>query len=162
MFGVDSSELLIVAILALIFIGPKDLPRVMLQVGRWVGKVRGYTRHFTAGIENAIREAELDEMDRKWREQNERILADHPADASYAEGDWPKRGTIPAELMTGTVTIPAPGAPVDLPNAATDQALHDLPAPPPPPAAAPEPMLPFEVPAAPDDDPRPIDQRPLP
>jgi len=55
MFGVDSSELLIVAVLALLFIGPKELPHVMLKVGRFVGKIRGYTRHFTAGIENALR-----------------------------------------------------------------------------------------------------------
>ncbi len=35
MFGVDTSELLVVAVLALLFIGPKELPRVMMLVGRW-------------------------------------------------------------------------------------------------------------------------------
>ena len=85
MFGVDSSELLIVAVLALLFIGPKDLPQVMLKVGRWVGKVRGYARHFTAGIENVMREAELEEMERKWRLENERIMAIHPPDAEYPD-----------------------------------------------------------------------------
>ena len=59
MFGVDTSELLVVAVVALLFIGPKELPRVMMMVGRWVGKIRGYARHFTSGIENVIREAEL-------------------------------------------------------------------------------------------------------
>ncbi len=49
MFGVDTSELLVVAVVALLFIGPKELPRVMMTVGRWVGQVRGYARHFTAG-----------------------------------------------------------------------------------------------------------------
>src|SRR6476619_3515542 len=85
MFGVDSSELLVVAVIALLFIGPKDLPRVMMQVGRWVGKARGYDRHFTSGVENVIREAELDEMERKWREDNQKILAQYPADALYPE-----------------------------------------------------------------------------
>ena len=85
MFGVDSSELIVVAVLALLFIGPKELPRTMMTVGRWVGQVRGYARHFTSGIENVIREAELGEMDRKWREENERILALHPADGDYPE-----------------------------------------------------------------------------
>ena len=42
----------IVAVLALIFIGPKDLPKVMRTVGYWVGRVRGMARHFTSGIEN--------------------------------------------------------------------------------------------------------------
>ncbi len=70
MFGVDTSELIVVAVVALLFIGPKELPRVMMNIGRWVGRVRGYARHFTAGIENVIREAELEEMEKKWREEN--------------------------------------------------------------------------------------------
>lgn len=79
MFGVDSTELIIIAIAALIFIGPKELPQTMRMVGRWVGKARGMARHFTSGIENVIREAELEEMERKWREENDRIMRDYPA-----------------------------------------------------------------------------------
>lgn len=109
MFGVDSTELLIVAVLALLFIGPKDLPVVMLKVGRWVGKVRGYARHFTAGIENVMREAELEEMERKWRADNERIMAAHPPDAQYP--DPPAAGEAPtapvAEADAGPGTDPA-------------------------------------------------------
>ena len=89
MFGVDSSELAVVAILALIFIGPKDLPKVMRTVGYWVGRVRGMARHFTAGIENMVREAELEEMEKRWREENERIMKLHPANAHYPEPGQP-------------------------------------------------------------------------
>ena len=89
MFGVDSSELAVVAILALIFIGPKDLPKVMRTVGYWVGRMRGMARHFTSGIENMMREAELEEMEKKWREENERILKPHPANADYPEPGTP-------------------------------------------------------------------------
>jgi sec-independent protein translocase protein TatB len=89
MFGVDSSELAVVAILALIFIGPKDLPKVMRTVGYWVGRVRGMARHFTSGIENMVREAELEEMEKKWREENERIMQMHPPDAHYPEPGQP-------------------------------------------------------------------------
>ncbi len=97
MFGVDPSELLIVAVIALIFIGPKDLPRAMMMVGRWVGKVRGYARHFTAGIENVVREAELEEMEKTWRAENQRILSQYPADASYPDPvQATDVGTIPA------------------------------------------------------------------
>ena len=53
----------------MLFIGPKELPATMRTVGRWVGKVRGMARHFTAGIDAVMREAELEEMDRKWREE---------------------------------------------------------------------------------------------
>ena len=89
MFGVDSSELAVVAILALIFIGPKDLPKVMRTVGYWVGRVRGMARHFTSGIENMVREAELEEMEKKWREENERIMRLHPPGAHYPEPGQP-------------------------------------------------------------------------
>jgi sec-independent protein translocase protein TatB len=89
MFGVDSTEFVIVAVLALIFIGPKDLPKVMRTVGYWVGRVRGMARHFTSGIENMVREAELEEMEKKWREENDRIMRLHPADAHYPEPGQP-------------------------------------------------------------------------
>jgi sec-independent protein translocase protein TatB len=70
--------LIIVAVLALIFIGPKELPSTMRTVGRWIGQVRGMARHFQSGIEAAIREAELEEMERKWREENDRIMREFP------------------------------------------------------------------------------------
>lgn len=79
MFGVDTSELILVAVLALIFIGPKDLPLALRTVGRWVGQVRGMARHFQSGIDAMIREAELEEMEKKWREENERIMREYPA-----------------------------------------------------------------------------------
>jgi len=89
MFGVDSTEFAIVAILALIFIGPKDLPKVLRTVGYWVGRMRGMARHFTSGIENMMREAELEEMEKKWREENERIMRLHPSNAEYPDPDQP-------------------------------------------------------------------------
>jgi len=91
MFGVDTTELLIVAVLALIVIGPKELPGAMRTVGHWIGKVRGMARHFTSGIETMIREAELEEMEKRWREENERIMRDFPTviDAEPMIGDQP-------------------------------------------------------------------------
>ena len=89
MFGFDSAEIAIIAVLALIFIGPKELPKVMRTVGYWVGRVRGMARHFTAGIEDMVREAELEEMEKKWREENERIMQLHPANAHYPEPGQP-------------------------------------------------------------------------
>lgn len=83
MFGVDSTELLIVALAALVFIGPKELPAAMRTVGRWVGRARAHARHFTAGIENMMREAELEEMEKRWREENERIMREHPVAVPY-------------------------------------------------------------------------------
>ncbi|WP_260482487.1 Sec-independent protein translocase subunit TatA/TatB [Sphingomicrobium flavum] len=86
MFGIDSIEIIIVAIAALIFIGPKELPTAMRTVGRWVGKIRGYARHFNAGIDAVVREAELEAMEKEWREQNARIMAKYPA-ADFADDE---------------------------------------------------------------------------
>ena len=59
MFNIDSSEFLLVAIVALVVIGPKDLPKAMRVVGYWVGKARGVSRQFRQGFDNMVREAEL-------------------------------------------------------------------------------------------------------
>jgi sec-independent protein translocase protein TatB len=96
MFGVDTSELILVAVLALIFIGPKDLPNALRTLGRWIGQVRGMARHFQSGIDAMIREAELEEMEKKWREENERIMQEYPAllDATPTDLD---QGDLPLE-----------------------------------------------------------------
>src|SRR5215213_5109105 len=108
MFGVDSTELAVVAILALIFIGPKDLPKVMRTVGYWIGRMRGMARHFTAGIEQMVREAELEEMEKKWREENERIMSLYPPERQYPEPGQPDE--MPPIANT---EAPAPDVPGD-------------------------------------------------
>lgn len=104
MFGIDSSELLIVALVALVVIGPKDLPRVMRTVGYWVGRARGMARHFRSGIDTMIREAELDEMETKWKAENERIMREFPT--VPADGS----STSPAEALPPPIDVsdPAP------------------------------------------------------
>ena len=98
MFGIDSIELLIVAIAALVFIGPKELPGTLRTVGRFVGKMRGYARHFNAGIEQVMREAELEAMEKEWREQNERIMAQFPdADAPMMKEDAAGQTALPLD-----------------------------------------------------------------
>ena len=78
MFDIAPTELLIVAVVALVVIGPKELPRVMRTVGQWVGRARGMARHFRSGIDTMMREAELEEMEKKWKAENERIMREHP------------------------------------------------------------------------------------
>lgn len=79
MFGIDSGELLIIAVVALVVIGPKDLPRVMRTLGNFIGRARGMAKHFRAGFDTMIREAELEDMEKKWKADNERIMREHPA-----------------------------------------------------------------------------------
>jgi sec-independent protein translocase protein TatB len=78
MFDVAPTELLLVAIVALVVIGPKDLPRVLRTVGQWVGKARGVARQFRSGFDEMVREADLADMENKWAEENAKIMAEHP------------------------------------------------------------------------------------
>ena len=78
MFDIGATELLMIVIVAVVVIGPKDLPRALRTAGKWIGKVRRTSSHFRAGIESMIREAEMEEMEKKWAEQNARIMAEHP------------------------------------------------------------------------------------
>jgi len=102
MFDLGASELLLIVIVAVIVIGPKDLPLAMRTAGRWVGKVRRVSSHFRSGIDAMIREAELEEMEKKWREQNEAIMKAHPdedgvADAVAVEGSAESRAAVAQE-----------------------------------------------------------------
>jgi len=110
MFGIDAQELLVIAFVAVLVIGPKDLPLAMRTAGRWIGKIRRVSGHFRTGLETMIREAELEEMEQKWAAQNEKIMREHPADAPpemEPTGAYPSTGpgTPPeasAEARAGT------------------------------------------------------------
>lgn len=143
MFGIDSSELLVIALVALVVIGPKDLPRVMRTVGNWIGRARGMAGHFRAGVDTMIRESELADMEKKWKAENERIMRDHPAAAG--EEKWaepiideppppPKGISAPRKASARPKAPPARGGP------APRAAAPPIPAPQaPPPAVKPAP-----------------------
>ena len=78
MFDVAPTELLLVVVVALVVIGPKDLPKAMRFVGKWMAKARGIARHFRSGLDTMMREAELEELEKQWREQNDAIMREFP------------------------------------------------------------------------------------
>ncbi|HEV7372605.1 Sec-independent protein translocase protein TatB [Arenibaculum sp.] len=62
MLDIGWTELAVIIVVALIVIGPKDLPMVLKTVGGWVRKARMLTREFQSSIDDMVREAELDEV----------------------------------------------------------------------------------------------------
>jgi sec-independent protein translocase protein TatB len=76
MFEFDAGKLIIIGIVALIVIGPKELPRVMRQVGLAVGKLRRLGAEFQAQFLEAIREADAEDMRTKARELVESAKVD--------------------------------------------------------------------------------------
>ena len=113
MFGIDSAELLVVALVALVVIGPKDLPNLMRTVGHWVGRARGMARHFRSGIDTMIREAELEEMEKKWREENERIMREHPMIPGEGAAATPSPDEIAEEPVGTPAAAEHPAGPTD-------------------------------------------------
>ena len=107
MFGVDSSEFILIALVALVVIGPKDLPKAMRVVGYWVGRARGVARQFRSGFDAMVREAELEEMEKKWAAENARIMREHPPSGN-PEPAWPSADDQPAEMVEQPKVLPAP------------------------------------------------------
>lgn len=62
MFDIGWSEMVFVAIIAIIVIGPKDLPRTVAAIAKYIRKARGYARDFQTGIDDLARDAELDDL----------------------------------------------------------------------------------------------------
>lgn len=75
MFDIGWSELLLVAVLALVFVGPKDLPRLMRTAGRYVGKMRAMAREFQQSFEDLARESELEELRQQVAELRNQTVA---------------------------------------------------------------------------------------
>lgn len=131
MFDIGASELLLTVIVAIVVIGPKDLPRALRLAGSWIAKVRRVSGHFRSGIEEMIRQAELEEMEKKWREQNEAIMKE--------------TGASPALAAPGAEPLVAPALPEPLqaPEAPAGAAQ------PPDPHRDTEPAPPVSVPSSP-------------
>lgn len=62
MFGIDSPELLVIAIVALVVIGPKELPGMLRSWGRWMAQMRGMASEFRGHVDEMVRQSELDEV----------------------------------------------------------------------------------------------------
>jgi len=62
MFGIDSPELMVIAIVALIVIGPKELPNLLRSWGKWMAQMRGMASEFRGHVDEMVRQSELDEV----------------------------------------------------------------------------------------------------
>ena len=113
MFGIDGSEFLFIAVVALVVIGPKDLPRVMRFVGQWVGKARAMSRHVRAGFDTMMRESELEEMQKQWDAQNAAIIAatTGPLMTALPEGPLPEPPLPELSLSATEAVQPEPTLP---------------------------------------------------
>lgn len=116
MFDIGASELLVIVVVAILVIGPKDMPRAMRTAGRWIGKLRRMSGHFRAGIDEMVRQAEIEDMEEKWAARNKEIMAKYP------EGSTPEGGA-PENLVPGQMEPLAAAGDVPDADAAAEAAI---------------------------------------
>jgi sec-independent protein translocase protein TatB len=71
LFDLSMTELMLIGVVALVVIGPKDLPKALRVAGYWVRKARTLSREFHSSVEQMIREAELDEVRQELKKATE-------------------------------------------------------------------------------------------
>jgi sec-independent protein translocase protein TatB len=62
MFDIGWSEMLVIAIVTIIFIGPKELPGVLREVGRWIRRVQSMAAEFRGHVDDMVRDSEVNEL----------------------------------------------------------------------------------------------------
>jgi len=129
MFDIGAQEILLIVIVAVLVISPKDLPAALRVAGRWIGKMRRLSSHFRTGLNSMIREAEMEEMEKKWKAQNEKIMREHP---NGGPAEMEQTGAYPPPKRTEKPAGEAEAKPA--PAASAESTA--TPPPPPPPAAS--------------------------
>lgn len=93
MFDIDAGKLLIIGVIALVVLGPKELPRVLRQVGAIIGKMRRMAAEFQSQFMDAMKESEMDDL----KKDVQKIADQARVDINYdpvAETDREIRGAI--------------------------------------------------------------------
>lgn len=129
MFDLGAAEILVIIIVAVLVIGPKDMPLAMRTVGRWVGQIRKVSAHFRTGIDAMVREAELEDMEKKWKARNEEIMKRTAVSAEAKAGEPVMTGPPPTidagDLSDGGVSPTPAAAPIAPPVAAPTAPVVD-------------------------------------
>jgi sec-independent protein translocase protein TatB len=124
MFDITSSKLLILAVVALIVVGPKDLPILLRTIGKYLGIIRRHAAEFRGQFDEAMREAELDGLKKEFDAVSREVRAtidvgaraiDDQIEASRVNVEAPKVGISaapasepPAAETPDDKALPAP------------------------------------------------------
>jgi sec-independent protein translocase protein TatB len=135
LFDIGWPELLLIGVIALVVIGPKDLPRALRVAGFWVRKARTLSREFQSSIDQMIREAELDEVRQDLKKVAEFDVGNEIRQTVDPTGDLAESIKPPA-LPDYFVEAEGPAEPAQTPPALSAPAATA--------EAAPEPAAPLE------------------
>jgi sec-independent protein translocase protein TatB len=102
MFDITSSKLLLLGIVALLVIGPKDFPALLRTIGKYMGMIRGHAREFRAQFDEAMRESELADL-----KKNVENIAQE-TEASFRESTRSVEDSLAEARQTIDTSIEAP------------------------------------------------------
>jgi sec-independent protein translocase protein TatB len=124
---IGGTELLVIAAVALIVVGPKDLPALLRKLGQFVGKMRGMASEFRASFDEMARQSELDELRREVQAMRSGQFSNPvqaAADAVREGGADQVFADIDASLSSGAAQMhPYAGGDVHNPASATDNSI---------------------------------------
>jgi sec-independent protein translocase protein TatB len=168
MLDMSWGEVMVIGAVALIVIGPKDLPRALRTVGQMTGKIRRMAAEFQGQFNEAMREADLDEVKRQIQGVNDSVTAVNPGFdpiqtirdelKGAVEGTGGAAASTPGITVSDAPAVPSEGAALPAPAAS----VSELPAPSLPAVADPAEMVAIAVqqsPAAPSPQPAPTEQQ---
>ena len=121
MFDIGWSELLVIAAVALIVIGPKELPGVLRSVGHWMGKIRRMASDFQGQFQEAMREAEMADLKKHADDLNQSVkslTSDLDPYGIARDVDAIGRGSTDTPAPTTPATAPSADAPASVSQAA--------------------------------------------
>jgi sec-independent protein translocase protein TatB len=139
MFDIDAGKILVVGVVALLVIGPKDLPRVLRTVGQTVGKMRRMAAEFQNQFADAIKEADLEDVKKEFSAIRDSAAIDTSFDAdSLMRDEITNAVQGPKDIGQSTVDLtgaapmkeiaagPADAAPQELVSLAAPEAARDV------------------------------------
>jgi sec-independent protein translocase protein TatB len=114
MFDIGWSEFLVIGVVALIAIGPKELPGVLRSLGQWMGKVRRMASEFQDQFREAMREAEVADLKQQFDDASAKATSafNNPLETAQKEVEaaFATEPAASAEPASGSVTTTDPGA----------------------------------------------------
>ena len=102
-FGVGYTEMFVIAVVAIIVIGPKDLPKVLRALGKTVAKMRGMAREFQGHLDSAMKETGFDEVKKEFDNIKNPANFIEPAIAKKAAEDATKKQVDDFKKLFGDV-----------------------------------------------------------
>jgi sec-independent protein translocase protein TatB len=111
--GIGGSEIVVIAVIALLVVGPKDLPKMLRQLGRFVGKMRAMADDFRSSFEDMARQSELDDLRKEveaLRTNRIPVLDDVRTEIGRIEADVSESLTPTTHFYSGADDVSSPDA----------------------------------------------------